>query len=81
MFSKDSEIIDFILKNKENRRKTLLNLRKQFVLIGAKYQFLIDRSPENNQINLIYDRADHNKLKAIYQFNREINKSNIIEVS
>ena len=55
-FDTDKKIIDYAILNKDNRRKLLLNLRKKYFLFGAKYRFLIDRTEENNQINLIFDR-------------------------
>lgn len=66
----DKGIIRYIIINKENRRKTLLNIRKVYPLIGSKYKFLIHWTAEGNQINIIYDINDYRVLKEIYLYNR-----------
>ena len=79
-FKTDKEIIDFILQNKDNRRKILINLGKDYFLIGARYRFLIDRTVEDNQINLIFNKQDKSKLEYISIYNRKDNQSQKTEM-
>lgn len=80
-FDTDKKIIDYILINKNNQRKILLNLSKEYFLIGAKNnkgftRKLIDRTQENNQINIIFN--NQKELIYLYRYNRLNNKQEII---
>jgi len=79
-FKTDKEIIDFILQNKDNRRRILINLGKDYFLIGAKYRFLINYTIEGNQINLVFNKINKDKLEYIYIFDRKTDLSQKIEV-
>jgi hypothetical protein len=80
-FNTDKEIISFILENKLNQRKILINLGKDYFLIGATNskgitRKLIDYTIEGNQIQIIFN--EKKELIYLYRFNRKTNLQEII---
>jgi hypothetical protein len=80
-FKTDQDIINFVIANKENQRKIILNLGKHFCLIGATNnkgitRKLIDYTAQGNQINICFNRDKI--LEWIYIYNRQSNIADYI---
>jgi hypothetical protein len=64
-FDTDEKIFNFVLENKNNQRKVLLNLGKEYFLIGATNNKGITRK-------LINDTAEHNQIQIVFNENKEL---------